>query len=279
MIQALITYQFLRHALFAALLSSLVCGLLGPVVVIRRQVMLVGGIAHGAFGGIGLARFLGLPPRGGAYAFTLLLAGLAARLSWERSDRSDTLMGILWSAGMAVGLIFNDLTPGYGADVMSYLFGSILTVSSGELFLLGGLSVLLLAFAALRYHQLEAFLFDETFAATRGLAVRTYHCLTVAAASLAVVAIIRVVGLILVIALFTIPPYIAERHARSLAGIMGLSVVLGAAFSVAGLWFSYRFDLTAGPAIIAVACAAQAADLLIFRSRHKRPSGGRSLWR
>ena len=265
MIADLLSYPFMRHAALAALLASVVCGVLGPIIVLRRQVMLVSGIAHAAFGGVGLSRFLGMNPRLGAYGFTVLLALVAAPLSWKRKNRTDTLMGILWSAGMAIGLVFNDLAPGYGADLMSYLFGSILTVSSGELWFMALLALLGVGVVWWRYHQIEAFLFDANFARTRGVAVKSYHFWSVMAASLAVVVIIRVVGLILVIALFTIPPYIAERHAKSLAGIMVLSSLLSGLFCLTGLWLSWRYDLTAGAAIILVGCAVQALDLALYR--------------
>lgn len=269
MIEAMFHYPFMMHAALAALLASVVCGILGPVIVVRRQVMLVSGIAHGAFGGVGISRFFGFNPRLGAYGFTLLMAAVASPLSWKRKNRSDTVMGILWSAGMAIGLVFNDLTPGYGADLMSYLFGSILTVATAELWFMAGLSVLALGVVVWRYHQIEAFLFDADYARTRAVPVGLYHTVSVLAASLSVVVIIRVVGLILVIALFTIPPYIAERHAKSLAGIMLLSTVLSAAFCLTGLWFSWHYDLTAGAAIILVGCAVQALDLLCFRPRKR----------
>lgn len=261
----LFVFPFVRHALAAALLTSLFCGLLGPIIVLRRQVMLVSGVAHGAFGGVGLSRFFHFNPRTGAYLFTLALALITAPLSWKRKNRVDTLMGILWSAGMATGLIFNDLTPGYGADLMSYLFGSILTVSVGELWFMAALVVAGLLLVIWRYHQIEAFLFDSDYARTKGINDRLYHFVSVIVASLAVVVIIRVVGLLLVIALFTIPPYIAERHARSLAGIMGWSVGLSALFCVVGLWASYRIEVTAGAMIIAVGCLTQALDLLLYR--------------
>lgn len=267
MIDAFFAYPFLRHAFYAALLSSLVCGIFGPIIVTRRQVMLTGGIAHGAFGGVGLARWAGISPRLGAWGFTILLASIASPLSWRRQDRVDTLMGILWSAGMAIGLIFNDLTPGYGADLMSYLFGSILTVSETDLWFMAGLAISSLIPLTLRYHQVEAFLFDEDFAHSRGVPVQWYHFISVFLASIAVISIIRVVGLILVIALFTIPPFIAERHARSLRGIMLLSVLLSVVFCMAGLSISYYYDLTAGAAIIAIGCSVQLCDLLLFRRR------------
>lgn len=267
MIEALVQFPFMRNAVMAALLSSLVCGILGPVIVVRRQVILASGIAHGAYGGVGLAWWAGIPPRLGAYGFTVLLACIASPLSRRNEPRMDTLMGILWAAGMAAGLIFTDLTPGYKADLMSYLFGSILTVSALDLAAMAVLAAVSLALVSWKYLQIEAFLYDETFARTRGIPVERYHFISVLLTSLAVVTIIQVVGLILVIALFTIPPYIAERHSRSLGATMLKAALLSAVFCLLGLALSYHYDLTAGAAIILVACAVQVLDMALFHAQ------------
>lgn len=167
----LLSYGFMRNALISALLVSVICGVLGPIAVIRRNVMTVGGIAHGAYGGLGLAWFLGYPPRPFAYLAAVILACLAVGLSKKAQKRADSVMGILWALGMAFGVILTDLTPGYDAELTSYLFGSIMTVSKGDLALMGSLGVLALALAWLCYSYLEAYLFDKVFAYTRGVPV------------------------------------------------------------------------------------------------------------
>ena len=255
MIEAL-QYDFMRNALLAALLASALCGILGTLVVVKRYVILAGGIAHAAYGGVGLSLFLGLPPEAGTFAFTGLVSLLMAWITRRSPGRADSVIGVLWAAGMAVGVICTDLAPRSGADLMSYLFGSILTVTRQDLLLMGGLLALCLAVCATRYREILCFAFDEDFARVRGVPTAFYHYALVVVLSLSVVLAIRVVGLILVIALLTIPPSIAERFSRSLSGMMVLSTLLGVALSLSGLQLAYTFNLTAGAAIILVAASA-----------------------
>lgn len=249
----LLQYEFMRNALAAAVLASLISGILGPITVIRRSVMTTGGVAHGAYGGLGLAWFMGWPPRAGVYGAALILAGIATYLNRKAPDRSDSIMGILWAVGMAVGIIFTDLTPGYGTELTSYLFGSILTVSSSDLAVMACLALASIGLTIFRYSSIEAFLFDETYAATRGIPVGKLDWILTVLTSLAVVAVIRVVGLILVIALFTIPSALTEKGSRSLASMMIRSTLAAGTFCMAGLCLSVRFDVTAGAAIVLIA--------------------------
>lgn len=252
----LLGYGFMRNALAAAVLASLICGILGPVSVIRRNVMTVGGIAHGAYFGLGLAWFMGWPPRPMVFGAALLLACLAAWMEKKAPKRADSVMGILWAAGMALGVIFTDMTPGYGSELTSYLFGSIMTVSKGDLALMGAVAVPALLTARFYYSSLEAFLFDRVFASTRGVPAAVLDWGLTVLTALAVVSVIRVVGLIMVMALFTMPPFLAEKSARSLGSMMVRSSGLALVFCVAGLWLSVSFDLTAGAAIVAVGASA-----------------------
>jgi len=253
----LLQFEFMRNALWAALLCSGLCGILGTMVVVKRYVILAGGVAHAAYGGVGLALFLGFSPRLGAVGFSLALALLMAWVMLKKASRADAIIGVIWAAGMAAGIIFADLTPGYGADLMSYLFGSILTVAREDLLLMAGLLAVTLFVGMLWSREIAAFSYDEDFARTRGVPI-----------SVAVVLIIRVVGLILVIALLTIPPSVAEKFSKSLWTMMGVSCVLSTLFSVGGLALAVRFNLTAGAVIILVASAVYLVSLLL-------PSGGR----
>ena len=249
----LLQFEFMRNAVYAALLCSALCGILGTLVVVRKYVILAGGVAHAAYGGVGLALYAGVSPRLGAIAFSLLLAFPMAWVMLKKAARADAIIGVLWAAGMAVGIIFADLTPGYGSDLMSYLFGSILTVTGEDLFLMSGLLGTTLLAGGIWHRQITAFSYDEEFARTRGVPVTFLHFLVVILISLAVVVIIRIVGLILVIALLTIPPSVAEKYSSSLWGMMAISCVLSAVFTVSGLALAVRWNLTAGAVIILVA--------------------------
>jgi zinc transport system permease protein len=264
-------FEFMRNALLAGLLASCICGVIGTLVVVNRIVFLSGGIAHAAYGGVGLALFAGLPVLPVTAAFALACALIMAAVTLKARERADTVIGVLWASGMALGIILVDLTPGYKADLMSYLFGSILAVPRSDLWLMAGLAAVVLAVVLACYRGFLALSFDEEFARARGLPVALLHTLLLALTALCVVMIIRVVGLILVIALLTIPPFIAERRVRSLGAMMLLAAVLSALFCALGLALAYALDLTSGAAIIAVAAVAFFAQALIPRPAGARP--------
>lgn len=247
-------YEFMRNAIWAGLLVSITCGIIGALVVVNRIVFISGGIAHAAYGGIGMAIFFGISPIFGA---TLFSAGIAMLMGWftfENREGADTIIGVLWAVGMALGVILVDLTPGYHRDLMSYLFGSILTVPHVDLLYMGLLDLLVLLVVGLFYKELLSFSYDDAFTATRGVPVRLLHYLLLLLIALSVVMLIRIVGLILVIALLTIPASIAGQFTYSLKRMMGLGCLLGATFIVLGLWVSYRFNLTSGATIVMIAC-------------------------
>ncbi|AGW14632.1 metal ABC transporter permease [Megalodesulfovibrio gigas] len=252
MIDAL-SYDFMQHALAAAVLASLACGVIGSLVVVNRLVFLAGGIAHAAYGGVGLSFFLGLPVIPTTLGFTLGASLLMGKLTMRRTDQSDTVVGVLWAAGMALGILLLDLSPGYTVDLMSYLFGSIMAVPAEDVLAMAGLNVLLLAVVIYNYQDFLCLSFDREYARTAGVPVDRLHYLLLALLGVSVVMIIQVVGLILVIALLTIPSRLAEYGAKSLAGMMVRASAYAMLFSLAGLWASYSLDVTAGAAIIALA--------------------------
>ena len=256
-------FEFMRNALLAGLLASVACGVIGTFVVVNRIVFLSGGIAHAAYGGIGLAFFLGLPYALGTLGFTLLVAMVMAAVTLKARHRSDTIIGVLWAVGMALGVILLDLTPGYNVDLMSFLFGSILTVPTSDLWLMLGLDTVIIIAIGFFYNDFLALSYDEDFAQIRGVRVRLLYFLLLAMVALSVVMIIRVVGLILVIALLTIPPYIAEKYSASLKTMMILSFILNCFFTTVGLGLSYSFNLTSGATIILVAGACFFISLLL----------------
>ncbi|PIE73902.1 MAG: hypothetical protein CSA20_00880 [Deltaproteobacteria bacterium] len=245
-------FEFMRNALVAGLLASILCGIIGTLVVVNRIVFLSGGIAHAAYGGIGLAYFLRVPYLPVTICFSLAAAMLMAAISQSVRHRADTIIGVIWAVGMALGIILLDLAPGYHVDLMSYLFGSILTVPASDLYLLALLGVTLSALTSFYYQELLAMSYDEEFAQIRGVPVKPLYYGLIGMVAITIVLLIQVVGLILVIALLTIPPFIAEKYASSLRQMMLASSALGAIFTVSGLWLSYRYDLTSGASIIMV---------------------------
>ncbi len=217
------------------------------------MVFISGGIAHASYGGVGLAFLLGLRVLPVTTAFTVMAALIMALVTLRARERVDTVIGAIWAAGMALGIILLDLTPGYNVDLMSYLFGSILAVSRSDIWLMLGLAVLVFGLVLVFFRGFLVMSFDEEFARARGVPVDFLYCLLVVMVGLCVVMIIRVVGLILVIALLTIPPFIAEQRTKSLKLMMIYSTILSMAFTLIGLWLSYALDITSGAAIIGVA--------------------------
>lgn len=268
MIEAL-QFDFMKNALVAGLLASIICGIIGTLVVVNRIVFLSGGIAHAAYGGIGMAFYFKWPYLPGTIGFSLVAAMLMAAVSHSVKHRADTIIGVIWAVGMAFGIILLDLTPGYNVDLMSYLFGSILTVPGSDLVVMSvvGGSIILLVFYF--YTDLLAMSYDEEFARIRGVPVKTLYFGLIGLLAITVVLVIQVVGLILVIALLTIPPFIVEKHVKSLAQMMVASSILGCVFTLMGLWLSYQYNLTSGATIIMVSGSGFMISLLIDRIRLK----------
>ncbi len=260
MIQAL-QYEFMRNALLAGLLVSIACGVIGAFVVLNRIVFISGGIAHAAYGGVGLGYFFGFSPVLGAVGFSLLAALGMSLVQRRTRQRADTLIGVLWAIGMAIGIILIDLTPGYKADLLSYLFGSILAVPTGDLWLMFALDVVIVTLVALLYKELLALSFDETYATIANVPVGALTLLLISLIALTVVMLMRVVGLILLIALLTIPAAIAGQFVRDMRAMMLLGSGLSILFTTLGLWLSYTLNLTSGATIILVSAAAFLASL------------------
>lgn len=268
MIEAL-QFDFIQNALLAGILTSIICGIMGTLVVVNRIVFLSGGIAHAAYGGIGLAFYFKWPYLPGTIGFSLAAAMLMAAVSHTAKHRADTIIGVIWAVGMAFGIILLDLTPGYNVDLMSYLFGSILTVPKSDLIIMMIIGVCLLILILVYYPDLLAMSYDEEFARIRGVPVKILYFGLIGMLAVTVVLVIKVVGLILVIALLTIPPFIVEKYARSMAQMMIASSILGCIFTLAGLWLSYQYNLTSGAAIIMVAGSVFLISLLVDQAGFK----------
>lgn len=251
MIEAL-QFGFMRNALMAGVLVSIACGIIGTYVVINRIVFLSGGIAHAAYGGIGLGYFFGFNPVLGAIVFSLVSALGMGVVHRRTRQRADTIIGVMWAIGMALGIIFVDLAEGYKADLMSYLFGSILAVPSGDLLVMLLLDIIIVVLVALFYKELLAVSFDETFAAVSNVPVDAVYLVLVSMIALTVVMMMRVVGLIMVIALLTMPAAISGMLVKDMRKMMLVASILGMLFTTIGLWLSYSLNLTSGATIILV---------------------------
>lgn len=276
-LSALADQHFLRVALIAGLLASVGCGVIGTFVVVKRIAFLAGGIAHSVLGGMGAALYFGFDPLLGALAAAVVSALIigTVRLVWQAQE--DTLIGAIWAIGMAVGILFIAKTPGYGTDLMSYLFGNILLVAPRDLWLMAALDLVLVLTVALFYRQFLAVSFDEELARLRGVPVAFFYLLLLCLVAVTVVLLIQVVGLILVIALLTLPAAIAGHYVHSLGGMMLIATLLGGVFTSAGLALSYGPDLPAGPTMILLAGSVYVVSAVLSRVLMRRRARRRAV--
>ncbi len=246
----LFEYEFFRNAVFASLLASLTCGIVGSYIVARRMVFISGGITHASFGGIGIAYFMGLNPVLGAAVFSVLSALGIEYISGRTNVREDSAIGILWSLGMALGIIFVFMTPGYAPNLMSYLFGSILTVWKTDLWLMVALSIIIVGFFLRFYHTILFIAFDEDYARSHRIPVNLFKYILISLVALTIVMNIRIVGIILVISFLTIPPSTANLFTNNLRHMMLYSTLIGIFGSIAGIYISYFLNIPSGATII-----------------------------
>ncbi|MCF8231389.1 MAG: metal ABC transporter permease [Bacteroidales bacterium] len=243
-------YTFMQNALLAAIFTGISCGIIGTYIVSKRIVFISGGITHTSFGGIGIGYYMGFNPLLGAAIFAVLSAIGIEYFSRKSEIRHDSMIGIFWSFGMALGIIFIFLTPGYAPNLMSYLFGSILTVSLTDTWLMLGLSLLIGTFFSLMYRPILYIAYDETYARTRNIPVSIMKYVIMALVALAIVLSIRVIGIILVISLMTIPQTTANIFTKKFKNIMFYSVIIALIGTMAGLFVSYKMDIPSGASII-----------------------------
>ncbi len=249
-INALLQHSFLQTALLAGVLASLGCGVMGSYVVVKRIGYMAGGISHSVLGGMGAALFFGFSPTLGAL---LAAIGAALAIGWVKlrlRAQEDTLIGALWAIGMSVGILFISRTPGYSTDLMSYLFGNILLVSVDQLWEMAVLDAFMITLVLAFYRQFLAISFDEEFARLRGVPVTFFYLLFLCLVAITVVMLVQVVGLVLVIALLTLPAAIAGHYIHTMGRMMMLASVLGALFTSAGIALSWQLDMPAGAIII-----------------------------
>jgi zinc transport system permease protein len=262
-------YEFMRNALVAGVLAAIACGIIGAYVVVKKMVSVSGAISHSSFGGIGLGYYVGISPILGALFFTIASAlGMGVVIKRTRLPE-DTAIGILWAMGMAIGIIFIGLTPGYAPDLFSYLFGDILAVPFSDIILMIALDAVIAVIVVALYKEFLALSFDEEFGTVTGVPVQALYLLMLCMIALTVVVLIRVVGIILVIALLTIPAALARQFTHDLKKMMLLSILLGAILTFGGLWLSYELDLASGATIILLSGTMLLVTMALSRLRGK----------
>lgn len=246
----LLQYTFIQHALIGSLLASIACGLVGTYIVTRRLVFISGGLTHASFGGIGLGLYTGLPPILSAAVFAVLSAFGVEWLSKRKDMREDSAIAVFWALGMAVGVMFTFLSPGFAPDLSAYLFGNILTITQSDLALLGSVAAVLVIFFALFIHPLTYMAFDPEFARSQGLNVQLLEYVMMMFIALTIVACLRMVGIVLVISLLTIPQMTANLFVHRFHHIIWLSVGIGYVSCLGGLYLSFRENIPSGASII-----------------------------
>lgn len=262
-------YEYLMNALLAAVFAGITCGIVGTYVVARRMVFLCGGVTHASFGGLGIAVYMGANPIAGAMVFAVLSA-LGIEWAGDRGRiREDSAIGIIWSVGMAVGALFMSLTPGYtSGDLSSYMFGSIVTVTTRDVVTLGVLTLFCIVGALLWWRPVMYLAFDRDFAASQGIATRAASYIMAVIVALTIVLSIRVMGIVLLLSLFTIPAVTANAMTKSYAAITRWAAVLAVAGAVVGLFISYNLEVPPGASIIfTLTIALIVVKLLTLRSK------------
>lgn len=250
MITDIFKYQFLQNAILASIFASIVCGIIGVIIVEKKLVMMSGGIAHTSYGGVGLGYLLGFEPIIGAFAMSICAALGISYIKRKSGTQSDLIIGLFWSFGMALGILFIALMPGYPPDITSYLFGSILSVTKPDLYLIGGFTILIVFIVSALFEYFKTYIFDEEFAKILGIKTTFLEYLLFVLIAIAVVVIIRVVGIILVLALITAPTAISCLISKSLKSRMILAIIIGNILCLSGLIISYVFNIPSGATIV-----------------------------
>ncbi|HNW81582.1 MAG TPA: metal ABC transporter permease [bacterium] len=264
---ALLSYSFLQYAVAASLLSALSCGISGTFVYINRITFIAGGIAHAVLGGVGAAVYFGFNPFAGAVTAALLFALILGIIKFKASAHEDTVIGALWACGMSAGIIFIYLTPGYAVNLNSYLFGNILLVSKQDLVYLSILALTVFLISTVLFRQFCAVSFDDEFASLRGIKSHLIYILLLAMIALTVVVLMKVVGLILVIAFLSLPSATSAIFFKKISSIIAFSILLSFIFSMTGLAVSYKYDLPTGASITIVSGAVYIISLVMDKMK------------
>lgn len=246
----LLHYTFFQHALLGSLFASIACGIIGTYIVTRRLVFISGGITHASFGGIGLGLYAGISPLLSAAAFSVLSAFGVEWLSKRKDMREDSAIAVFWTFGMAVGIIFSFLAPGFTPDLSAFLFGNILTITPTDILLLAILSILLILFFTLFLNPIIYIAFDREFARSQRIPVALFEYILMMFIALTIVSCLRMVGIVLAISLLTLPQMTANLFTHSFKQIIWWSIIVGYAGCLGGLFISYKLQVPSGAAII-----------------------------
>lgn len=253
MLEAILNYNFMQYALLAALLASIVSGVIGTIIVEKKLVSMSGGIAHASFGGIGLGYFLGIEPILGGIFVAAAASISVGQIQRKRGTSADTLISMLWAAGMALGILFIGLTHGYPPDMTSYLFGDILTVNDLYLVVMTGMVALIVLTVITLFNYFKLYLFDESYAGIIGIPVKRLETILYLMIAVSIVVLIKVVGIILTLALLTIPTATAKLFTYQLKFVMMLATIISMMYCLIGLTLSYYLNIPSGAGIILTA--------------------------
>ena len=252
MIEAIFSYAFMRNALIAALLASIVTGIIGAVAIEKKLISMSGGIAHASFGGIGLGYLLGFEPIWGGLLFAVSASATIGRLPKDTKLKADTMIGILWSFGMALGILFISLAPGYMPDMTSYLFGDILSVSTESIIYMAAFCAAVVILFLMLYNHLVLYMFDEEYAAARGINVKALEWVVYIMIPVGIIVLVKVVGIILTIALMTIPVSIAKLFFKTVGKVVVSSMLISLVFCIIGLAIAYYANIPSGVCIVII---------------------------
>jgi len=252
MISDIFKYTFLQNAMLAAIFASIACGIIGVVIIEKKLVMMSGGISHASFGGIGLGYLLGIEPLVTGLIFSVATSLLVVEIKNKGKTAADTLIGMFWSVGMALGIIFISIKPGYPPDMTSYLFGDILTVGKMDLFLTVILDILVVFSIILFFQYWKAYLFDEEFLQVLSVNIRFFEKYIFILIAVSVIVLIKVVGIILLISMLTVPPSIGKMYTNNLSKLFFLSIFISFALFISGIAFSYYLNIPSGASIIII---------------------------
>lgn len=265
----ILEYAFFRNALAGIVLISIATAIIGTYIATRRMVFIAGGVTHACFGGLGLGYFLGVNPLAMATVFAV---GGSLGVDWlsRRRVREDTAVGVVWALGMALGVLFIFLTPGYAPELNTFLFGNVLTITQLDLWLFGALALVLVVGWALMHRQIVAVSFDADFARTRHLPVRAIETIMTVLVAVTIVLTIRMIGIMLLMSLMTLPQITAELAARRYGRLQALAAILSVAGGVGGLFLAYVISVPASAAIVLLLVAFYAVGYVIKLAKRKR---------
>lgn len=267
----ILTYQFFQNAIAMALLASVASGVIGTYIVVKRMSMITGSMSHTAFGGLGISYFLGASPILGAIIFSLLSA-VGISIFRKRGKRLDIMLSFSWATGMAIGLLFMFITPGYATNLFSYLFGNILLVSASDIILIAVLDVVVITFTLLMFNSFMSVTFDEEYSEIRNMPVSFIYTALLSLIALTIVMLIQAVGIVLLIALLTMPAATAQVFCRTMKRMMLASWIITMLSMITGLFVSYLTNFPAGPVIVLITSMIYVISMVLERfNRKKKP--------